>query len=645
VIKPVVEGRYDLMKKNKALSILLALAMMVSIMPGAFAKEIKKPYYEVNAQLDQASGVVEARVTAGGMQTTGGRIAINYDETVLTLLQNDGQTPVTQEFIDVKDTEGQQNRQKMVDSRNENVKFLLEGYDNNQLTSIEKGYILIPWITSKVLDVTSGVEVMGLYFKLNEGKTADDINMDTFQLEMQNLPDTATWDSCAELIEVPGVIQYKFAHSKYDPLRVSFNYEGDDKPAEGASQVRISVVDSKKASTQAEVSVAGKTYTTDADGKVVFYLKNGTYTVNAVKDGHNQTIEEISAPASGEKQIMLLTYKEYLEKLADGFDIEYAEGDSANHITKPVTLRVKVPADPTVAVSWETSNAQVIQNIGVPVTQEKDAKATLTATLEKGDVTVKKDFAVTVKGTNNGTEPTTSPSTSPTAKPTSSPGNPGGGGGPSGGTPKPTTSPTTSPTATPTASPTTSPKPTKNFTDIDSVPWAKEQIEYLASEGIIKGTSDTTFSPNDSIKRGDYITLLVRMLKLDETVSDNFADVPADSYYYHEIGVAKKLGMTNGIGDNLFSPDAPVTRQDMMTMTTRALQAIGQIADNSIADNAILDRFTDKGEISEYALPSVAYVVENGYITGNGAGEIQPKNNTTRAETAVFMYRLYTKEK
>lgn len=180
-------------------------------------------------------------------------------------------------------------------------------------------------------------------------------------------------------------------------------------------------------------------------------------------------------------------------------------------------------------------------------------------------------------------------------------------------------------------------EPEFSFTDLGGYDWAKDAIYDLYKKGIVKGTSATEYSPQNSIRRCDFLLLYMRMTGEIEEASENFDDCPKDAYYYDAIGTAKKKGYTDGAGNNLFLPDNNITRQDMCVMTYRILLAAGKIEEPK--DFSSLDAFQDKDQISDYALPAMAALVEGGYIRGNGEN-VNPKANTTRAETAVFLSRL-----
>jgi hypothetical protein len=180
----------------------------------------------------------------------------------------------------------------------------------------------------------------------------------------------------------------------------------------------------------------------------------------------------------------------------------------------------------------------------------------------------------------------------------------------------------------------------KNFDDLENVDWAKKPIEVLASKGILESTSETGYSPRENITRADFLCFLVRTLGVDAKVDGNFYDIRSDAYYYKETGIAKALGIASGTGDNKFSPDAYITRQDMMALTERALRMLEKLEVQGMASD--LDRFSDKPLVAAYAVDSVASLVNEGLIVGSD-DKLNPLGNTTRAEAAVFLYRIYNK--
>ncbi|MCR8641885.1 DUF4855 domain-containing protein [Paenibacillus sp. N1-5-1-14] len=175
------------------------------------------------------------------------------------------------------------------------------------------------------------------------------------------------------------------------------------------------------------------------------------------------------------------------------------------------------------------------------------------------------------------------------------------------------------------------------FADLDKTAWAQEAVEKLAALGVVKGTSATTFSPAEQVSRADFILMLVRALDLKSEASAAFTDVQAQDYYYEAVLIAKQLGIVIGVDGDKFAPKDNITRQDMMVMVARALKATK--AKEITGDLTAFEGFKDADKVSDYAAGSIAAMIEQGLIQGDG-GMIHPQNNTTRAETAVFLYRL-----
>lgn len=180
----------------------------------------------------------------------------------------------------------------------------------------------------------------------------------------------------------------------------------------------------------------------------------------------------------------------------------------------------------------------------------------------------------------------------------------------------------------------------KTFEDIEDTEWAKHSIEVLTSKGILQGVTDTEYAPEKSITRADFLYYLVKTLSIEAAAEENFEDISVTSYYYKEISIAKKLGITNGTGNNKFDPDSHITRQDMMVLTENALKLIKNLQNYTTTSE--IEKYTDSFLVSDYAKNSISYLLNEGLIVGND-DKINPLGNTTRAEAAAFLYRIYNK--
>lgn len=180
----------------------------------------------------------------------------------------------------------------------------------------------------------------------------------------------------------------------------------------------------------------------------------------------------------------------------------------------------------------------------------------------------------------------------------------------------------------------------KTFDDLHSVQWAKIAIENLAGRGIIKGKSinPNIFAPNDKITRAEFINLVVISLQFSKTPVGTFEDVKPEHWFYKNVVLAKNIGIVSGIGNNLFYPNEPIKREDMAVIMARALKISGSPLPNH--DLSILDKYSDRNTISDYALISVALLHGEKIINGKSKTSLAPQDYATRAEAAVMLYNI-----
>ena len=166
--------------------------------------------------------------------------------------------------------------------------------------------------------------------------------------------------------------------------------------------------------------------------------------------------------------------------------------------------------------------------------------------------------------------------------------------------------------------------------------WAREYAQFLAEKGITQGISPTRYGPNQLMKRGDFVLMLHRAAGLPAvTGAEPFSDVPENSYYSKAIDWARAMSITTGSGSaNMFSPEAPLTRQDAFTLVYRALAAMG--IPYTDGDEGDLHPFTDAQRVSGYAAVPTATLVKLGVVEGTGS-RLLPGNTLTRAEMAKIL--------
>jgi uncharacterized protein (DUF952 family) len=175
------------------------------------------------------------------------------------------------------------------------------------------------------------------------------------------------------------------------------------------------------------------------------------------------------------------------------------------------------------------------------------------------------------------------------------------------------------------------------FKDIQNH-WAKEDIDLLASANLVNGMSDSIFAPAQDVTRAQYVTLLSRGLKLSPTtVGSTFKDVNNRTWYTAPIQAAVDAGIAKGYHDGTFKPHQNITRQELVVMTSRALEYLNGEQE---ADISVLESFLDHENIANWAKSASAVAIKNGLIQGYSEGQFAPKELANRAQSAVILKRL-----
>lgn len=116
------------------------------------------------------------------------------------------------------------------------------------------------------------------------------------------------------------------------------------------------------------------------------------------------------------------------------------------------------------------------------------------------------------------------------------------------------------------------PKSGSSFADVAADAYYAKAVAWAVENGITKGTSETTFHPDETCTRAQGVTFLYRALGKLAAAQAGFTDVAADSYYADAVNWAAENGVTNGISETLFGPDGSCTRAQIVTFLYRAYQ-------------------------------------------------------------------------
>ncbi len=144
--------------------------------------------------------------------------------------------------------------------------------------------------------------------------------------------------------------------------------------------------------------------------------------------------------------------------------------------------------------------------------------------------------------------------------------------------------------------------------------------------------------PDATITRAEFATMLVKALGLNTIgTTGMFTDVTEDDWYYGAVNAAVRDGLVTGMGDNLFAPNALITREQMAVMVSKAL------GNKAPATNGTeLNAFSDSSSVSSWAVSGMEEAVKAGIVNGMTADTLAPQADATRAQAAVMIYKLLT---
>ena len=174
-----------------------------------------------------------------------------------------------------------------------------------------------------------------------------------------------------------------------------------------------------------------------------------------------------------------------------------------------------------------------------------------------------------------------------------------------------------------------------DFRDFDRTAWYAEAISTAVDNGLLYGKSSTTLDPNGDMTRAEMAAIINRSFGCYKAADiSQYKDVSKDKWYYKDVALAVQMGTYNGRSSSAMAPDSPITRQEAMTVVARALEL-----DYDSYSKTDLSAFSDRSEISSWALPYVRAMVGADYIHGRGK-VLAPLDNITRVEFAQIFYNI-----
>ena len=174
-----------------------------------------------------------------------------------------------------------------------------------------------------------------------------------------------------------------------------------------------------------------------------------------------------------------------------------------------------------------------------------------------------------------------------------------------------------------------------DFKDFDRNAWYADAVSAAVDNGLLYGKSSTIIDPNGDMTRAEMAAIINRSFGCYKTADiSQYKDVAKSKWYYKDVALAVQMGTYNGRSSSSIAPDSPITRQEAMTVVARALEL-----DYDSYSKTDLSAFSDRSEISNWALPYVRAMVGADYIHGRGK-ILAPLDNITRAEFAQIFHNI-----
>ncbi len=180
-------------------------------------------------------------------------------------------------------------------------------------------------------------------------------------------------------------------------------------------------------------------------------------------------------------------------------------------------------------------------------------------------------------------------------------------------------------------------KPALPFTDVTKGDWFYDAVQYVYDKGMMNGVDGGRFAPNATTSRAMIVTILYR-LENEPAVSGKspFTDVAAGQWYTNAVAWAAANGIVTGTTDTTFAPNGNITREQMAAILYRYASYKGL----DVSRQADLSGYADASAISAYAKQAMAWANGRGLITGVTATTLRPDGNAVRAQAATILMRL-----
>ena len=173
------------------------------------------------------------------------------------------------------------------------------------------------------------------------------------------------------------------------------------------------------------------------------------------------------------------------------------------------------------------------------------------------------------------------------------------------------------------------------FRDISTSTWCYDAVQFVYVNGLMNGTTTTTFEPNRTLNRGMWVTMLYRMAGSPAiSGTEDFTDVDASTWCYDALLWASRNGIVNGFDDGTFRANAVVTRQQLVAILYRYAQYMGY----DTSASATLEGFVDASAV--WAVEPMQWALAEGVLAGTSATTLSPNGSANRGQAATFLMRF-----
>ena len=181
------------------------------------------------------------------------------------------------------------------------------------------------------------------------------------------------------------------------------------------------------------------------------------------------------------------------------------------------------------------------------------------------------------------------------------------------------------------------------FTDVGSGDWFYEDVLYVYNQGLMEGTGADTFSPDAAVTRGQVVTILWRMAGSPAVnFAMNFSDVTEDTWCAEAIRWAASEGIAKGFADGSFGQDVYVSREQLAAFLYREVQRQG----GGFTGMWYFPlNYPDIEELGAFADEAMHWCVMTGVLQGTADGRLAPKATADRAQLSAILHRYLTVEK